>query len=202
MGKEAVCKLRYAGKTFFGKALLETSEILFRGETRLKIPFSSITVLQARDGELHIGTSLGLAIFELGPQADKWREKIAHPKSLVDKLGVKPGETVSLSGRFPPDFLLSLKYHGAVLVQEKAAKGSPWIFLAAESQGDLARVKPLARALTGPAALWIVYPKGQKSVTEADVRSTGLKAGLTDVKVTGFSPTHTALKFVIPKSQR
>lgn len=202
MGRETVCKLRYAGKTFSGKALLETSEILFRGETRLKIPFSSITVLQARNNELHVGTSDGLAVFELGSEAHQWREKISHPKSLVDKLGVKPGETVSLAGRFPPDFVALLKKQGAVLVREKAAKGSPWVFLAAESRRDLARLKPLAAALAGPAALWVVYPKGQKSITEAEVRSAGLKAGLTDVKVASFNPTHTALKLVIPKSQR
>jgi hypothetical protein len=63
-------------------------------------------------------------------------------------------------------------------------------------------VKKLAHSLSGPAALWIVYPKGQQSITEADVRSAGLIAGLTDVKVASFSATHTALKFVIPKSKR
>jgi hypothetical protein len=34
------------------------------------------------------------------------------------------------------------------------------------------------------------------------VRGAGLKAGLVDVKVAGFSETHTALKFVIPKGKR
>lgn len=202
MGNEAACKLRYEGKAFSGKALLETAEILFRGDTRLKIPFSSITALQARDGELHVRTKDGLAIFGIGPQADKWREKIANPKTRVEKLGVKSGETVSLLGQFPADFLTDLKKRGAVLVQGKVAKDSPWIFLAAESRPELQRVRAQAKALSGAAALWIVYPKGQKSLTETDVRSSGLRAGLTDVKVARFSDTHTALKFVIPKSQR
>jgi hypothetical protein len=51
-------------------------------------------------------------------------------------------------------------------------------------------------------ALWIIYPKGQKSVSESHVRSAGLKSGLTDIKVANFSSTHTALKFVIPKAKR
>jgi hypothetical protein len=202
MGNEAACKLHYAGKAFAGKALLETSEILFRGDTRLKIHFSSITAIQARDGELHVRTKEGLAIFDLGPQAEKWREKIVHPKTLLDKLGVKPGDAVSLHGEFSADFLASLKKHGAVTAHDKTAKTVPWVFLAAESRQDLQRVKAFANSLSGAAALWIVYPKGQKSFTEADVRSAGLKAGLTDVKVAGFSATHTALKFVIPKSKR
>lgn len=202
MGNEAACTLRYQGKAFSGKALLETSEILFRGDTRLKIPFSSITALHTRDGELHVRTKESLAIFGIGSQAGKWREKIANPRTLVEKLGVKSGETVSLVGQFPADFLADLKKQGAVLAQGKVAKDSPWIFLAAESRQDLERVKALAKALGGPAALWIVYPRGQKSVTESDVRSSGLKAGLTDVKVARFSDTHTALKFVIPKVKR
>ena len=41
-----------------------------------------------------------------------------------------------------------------------------------------------------------------KTITESDVRSSGVKAGLTDIKVASFSSTHTALKFVIPKSKR
>jgi hypothetical protein len=201
MGNEAVCKLRHAGKSYSGKALLETSELLFRGETRLKISFAGISALQARDGELHVRTKEGLSVFELGERAEKWREKIANPKTLLDKLGVKNGERVSLTGEFAADFLVGLKKQGAVL-QPKAAEGASWYFLAAKSRQDLRQVKSLTGALEGSAALWIVYPKGQTSITEADVRSAGLRAGLTDIKVASFSATHTALKFVIPKAKR
>ncbi|HVM74615.1 MAG TPA: hypothetical protein VMT75_03160 [Candidatus Saccharimonadales bacterium] len=202
MGNEALCTLRYGGKTFAGKALLETTEIVFRGETRLKIPFSSIKNASAKDGELHIPTAEGLAVFQLGPQAEKWRNKIANPKSLVEKLGVKPGESVLLEGEFPADFAASLKKHGATVARQGSASSTPWIFLAAESAQDVRRVAGIAKSMRGATALWIVYPKGQKTVTEADVRSAGLKSGLTDIKVASFSPTHTALKFVIPKSRR
>jgi hypothetical protein len=50
--------------------------------------------------------------------------------------------------------------------------------------------------------LWIVYPKGQKQITENDVLASGRKAGLKDVKVVGFSANYTALKFVIPVEKR
>jgi hypothetical protein len=202
MGNELACTLRYGGKAYAGKALLETSEILFRGETRLKIAFSSITRASAKDAELHIRTASGLAIFELGPQAENWHHKITHPKSLVEKLGVKSGEAVVLEGKFSRDFQTDLKRHGAALVRAKTNSFPPWIFLAAEAAADLGRVPAAAKRLQGAAALWIVYPKGQKTITESQVRSAGLQSGLTDVKVTRFSPTHTALKFVIPKSRR
>jgi hypothetical protein len=201
MGNEAACTLRHQGKAFSGKALLETTEVIFRGDTRLKIPFSSISWVHAKDGALHIQTMDGLAVFELGDQAEKWREKIANPKSRIDKLGVKRGDHVALVGKFPADFLAELKKHDAV-VTSKLAKDSPWIFLAADVSEDLEQVRQTGNSLQAAAALWIVYPKGQKSITENDVRSAGLRAGLTDIKVTSFSPTHTAIKFVIPKSTR
>ena len=53
MGNEAVCTVRYDGKASDGKALLEASEIIFRGEDiRLKIPFKEIASLDASGGEL------------------------------------------------------------------------------------------------------------------------------------------------------
>ena len=46
-------------------------------------------------------------------------------------------------------------------------------------------------------------PKGKDTpVTETDARKAGLAAGLVDVKVAAFSPTHSALKFVIPVAKR
>ena len=202
MGNEITCTARFNGKAHIGRALLETSEIIFRGDDRLKIPFFAITSLHAADGELHIRTKNTFAIFELGAQAEKWRHKIANPKSLLDKLGVKPGETISLLGSFPADFLASLKKHGAHVNGGNAAAETPWIFLALDSQKSLAEVKKVAKRMKGAAALWLVYPKGQQSITEHHVRAAGLKAGLTDIKVASFNSSHTALKFVFPKSKR
>ena len=63
MGRELVCKVRSGGKQASGKALLETSEIIFRGDVRLKIPFASLKSVVARDGELHLKWSDGSAVF-------------------------------------------------------------------------------------------------------------------------------------------
>jgi hypothetical protein len=202
MGKEATCKLRYGGKTFTGKALLETSEILFRGHTRLKIPFGSILAVQVEDGELLVRSKEGIAKFELGAQAEEWCQRILHPKSLLEKLGIRPGNTVSLVGEFHDEFLADLKKHGVAVNLKNPGDDPSWILLAASSSKELQQVRSIAKSMMGAAALWVVYPKGQKSITEGHVRSAGLKAGLTDVKVASFSTSHTALKFVIPRSKR
>ena len=80
MGNEAKCLVRFGKQQSEGKALLETSEILFRGDFRLKIPFSSIKSAKAVDGELSVQTPEGRAIFKLGDAAAKWCDKILHPK--------------------------------------------------------------------------------------------------------------------------
>jgi hypothetical protein len=201
MGQELACSVLSNGKSHRGKALLESNEILFRGDLRLKIPLASIKKVEAGKGKLNVRTKDALYIFDLGPKAEKWRDRITNPKSLLDKLGVKSGDSVSLQGSSSVDFLADLKKQGAVITCGKSAAPS-WIFLAADSLADLAGVKSAASSLKNSAALWIIYPKGQKSITERDVRGAGLRAGLTDIKVASFSPTHTALKFVIPIANR
>lgn len=202
MGNEATCAVRFGKQQSKGKALLETSEILFRGDFRLKIPFSSIKSAKSVDGELRVQTPEGLAVFELGAAAAKWCDKILHPKSRVEKLGIKSGAKVSLLGNFDEEFHRELRERNILITNGKTTEDGEWIFFAADLQKHLAQVSKIAKSLKGAAALWIVYPKGRKDITENDVLAAGRKAGLKDVKVVGFSATHTALKFVIPIARR
>ena len=202
MGNEAACRVRFGKRQSNGKALLETSEILFRGEFRLKIPFSTIKSAKAADGELRLQTADGLAIFHLGEAAGKWCDKILHPKSRIEKLDLKPGTRVALLGSFEQGLLKELDALTKSVSQGKVAADTECIFFAADSKKDLGALPKISKSMKGAAALWIVYPKGQKQITELDVLASGRKTGLKDVKVVGFSPTHTALKFIIPLSNR
>jgi len=202
MGKEAFCTMRFGKKVSQGKALLETNEILFRGDFRLKIPFASIKSVKAADGELRLQIPEGLAVFGLGPAAEKWCEKILHPKSRLEKLGVKPGAKVALFGEFAAEFLRELGEQTEAITVSKVAKDCEWVFYAAGSLKELSGAAKIVKSMRGAAALWIVYPKGKKEITENDVIAAGRKAGLKDVKVVGFSATHTGLKFVIPLAAR
>ena len=202
MGNEAICKVRFGRQESEGKALLETSEVLFRGDFRLKIPFSNIKSAKTVDGELRLQTADGLASFQLGTAAEKWLEKILHPKSRIEKLGVKPAEKVSLIGKLDSEFLREVGELTKSVTKGKAAADSEHIFFAADSKEDFLALSKIAKAMAGAAALWIVYPKGQKHISENDVLAAGRKSGLKDVKVVGFSSTHTALKFLIPLSKR
>jgi len=202
MGNELKCIARFGRQKSEGKALLETSEILFRGKFRLKIPFAAMKSVKAVDGELRIEFIESKASFVLGEQAEKWAHKILHPKSRVEKLGIKPGQKVSVIGTLEPSFRSELREVTNATTNGKAVPDADCIFLCAESLKELSQCAKIAKSLEGAAALWIVYPKGRKDITENDVIGTGRKAGLKDVKVVGFSPKHTALKFVIPIANR
>jgi hypothetical protein len=206
MGQERTCTLRYGKLCSQGRALLETSEIIFRpadGAPRVKIPFSAMRSVKAVNGELRAETADGIAVFAIGAVAERWREKIRHPKTRAEKLGVRAGMNVSLVGEFDGEFLKELREATKEISDGKVDPCSAMIFLSADSHKELpSGLRKAAKAIRGAAGLWIVYPKGKKGITENEVLTAGRQAGLKDVKVVGFSATHTALKFVIPVAKR
>src|SRR5262249_51005880 len=169
MGNEANCVLKTAGKKVKGKALLETSEIIFRSESlRLKIPFAEMKSVKSAGGELRVQASDGTHAFEIGPYAEKWAHKILNPKSPMEKLGVTAGAKVTVIGELEPDFAAELKkiapdYSGGVI-----KPGTEWIFLIADTQRKLAQATNIAKVMKGSTALWVVYPKGCKEPSEKD----------------------------------
>ena len=202
MGRELVCNIRTGGKTTSAKALLETNEIIVRGELRLKIPLASLKSVSARDGELHLKWPEGSAVLELGEHAEKWAHKILHPRSTAEKLGIKSGLIISAIATHDGNFVDELRAAAQKFSDARPLKDSDLIFVGVESVASLARVAKPAGSLAKAGALWIVYPKGKQEIKEQHVLDAGRRAGLLDVKVVSFSATHTALKFVRPKAKR
>jgi hypothetical protein len=202
MGHELLCKVRSGGKEARGNALLETSELIFRGDMRLRIPFVSLQSIVARDGELRLKWTEGSAVFEIGDHAEKWAHKILHPRSAREKLGIKPGLVISASGMSDQEFLKDLRATAGSFSDTKPLKNSDLIFFGAGEAAELAGAGKLVSSLASAGALWIVYPKGTKEITELQVIDAGRQAGLVDVKVVSFSAANTALKFVRTKTRR
>ena len=197
MGQEVKCEVRCGGKVSMGNALLETDDLIFRGDFRLSIPYKSIASLEAADGVLRVTSPAGTALFILGAQAEKWAHKIRNPRTLADKLDIKAGLRVSMIG-----VAVDVEGRTADVTEGKAAKESDLIFLGAAAAKDLARLVALERSLKRTGAIWVVYPKGQKAITEMQVLEAGRAAGMVDTKIARFSDTHTAHKFVIPVARR
>ena len=191
MGQERECRLRLGGKSYRGQAWLETDFLLFRGEVRIKTPFSEMKKIAADGGWLKFESKDGPIALELGPAAEKWAEKILHPPSRLDKLGIKPGLRIALEGDFDADF------SGEIGPAVKS--DADLLFLSANRKADLAKIETLKRHIKAGGAIWVVYPKGKTEIREIEVIQAGRAAGLKDTKVARFSETHTALRFSLPK---
>jgi hypothetical protein len=191
MGQELDCTMHYKRRAHAGRAMLETDYLLFRGEERLKLMFRDLTGVTAADGVLELQFDGGPATFDLGKAATKWADKILHPPSRLDKLGIKEGSAVRLLGAFDEAFPVELRERKA-----KVEGTAAITCFAAASAAGLKRVPTLAKAMKPKDALWIVYPKGVPVIREIDVIQAGRTAGLKDVKVASFSSSHTGLKFV------
>ncbi|HXA30451.1 MAG TPA: hypothetical protein VN193_17085 [Candidatus Angelobacter sp.] len=121
-------------------------------------------------------------------------------RSRVDKLGVKPGMRVHVSGAGErlDELLPELAERDAAHVDRDA----DIVFLRVDSCAELDGALAAWAKVTERGALWIVYPRGVAAVTQDDVLAAGRALGLLDVKVIRFSDTHTALRFVAPRACR
>jgi hypothetical protein len=203
MGTEVKCRATYSKQSVGaqsgqGTALLETSEILFRGPFRLKIPFQSISAMEAGEGRLAVSFDGAQAVFELGSAAEKWRQKILNPPTLMDKLGVRAGLRVNVDGVDDPEFLRELKSRGPVAARQNCDV----VFFGAERATALKQLSALKKRIAPTGAIWVIYPKGQRQITEVGVLEAGRAAGLVDVKIARVSATHTGTKFMVPKKDR
>jgi len=203
MGAEASCTARFRGRTIAGKARLETESLEFRGpELKLSIPFKEISRVDGRDGVLTVTASKHSVSLTLGTIAEKWAHKIRHPPTRLDKIGAKPEWSASAIGVDDIEFLRELEQAVARLSIGHVAKPSDAIFYGVSRENDLRSLEKLKASLTPSGAVWVIRPKGRPDISERAVMAAGKAAGLVDVKVVSFSPTHTAEKFVIPVKAR
>jgi len=72
-----------------GKAHLDTAALQFRSaDLKLSVPFTDMSKVAARAGVLSVTFGGGTASFDLGAAAPKWADKILHPPSRLQKIGV------------------------------------------------------------------------------------------------------------------
>jgi hypothetical protein len=203
MGSEAVVSARFKRVTATGKARLETAVLHFRGgDLKLSIPFTQMSKVAARGGILSVTFPGGTASFDLGTAAPKWAEKILHPPSRLQKIGARPDWRASAIGVDDDAFLEELEAAIAHLSIGRVFNGADAIFYGVTKAAQLARLATLKGSLKPNGALWIIRPKGRPEISERASMAAARAAGLVDVKVVGFSATHTAEKYVIPVAAR
>lgn len=205
MGQELKTSLRFDGRILEGVALLETDSIVFRGDVSLTVKFSEIFKIEANAGWLDLQTGRGLMLFELGPKAEAWAERIKNPKALLEKLGIEPNaadKKVAVVGKLEADLRADLDASGAKIAKSARGKDFDLLFVAASSKKDLEKLATFREMIKDDGGIWIVYAKGSADLTEREVLTAGRTLQLTDNKQVKVSDVLTSVRFVIPVSLR
>ncbi|MBI2896379.1 MAG: DUF3052 family protein [Deltaproteobacteria bacterium] len=127
---------------------------------------------------------------------------IRYPRSRSEKLGLKPGQKVSILGVDDKGFLSEVEALAEDTTVGVPGKDRDLVFFAARDRADLERLGRLRRAIADDGAIWALWPKGRKELREDDVRQAALANGLVDVKVVAFSDVLSGLKLVVRRADR
>jgi len=199
MGREAICDCTFDGATTKVKALLESEELILRGDIGLRAPLHALHHVRVESDSLCFNLDEGPVRLNLGAATAKsWAKKInAPPRSLADKLGIT-GKIVRAIG---PIYDRALDV--ALTSAERISARNPDLILSyVDTPESLATTLREAKAqLARSVPIWLVYRKGPgHSLNEAAIRSTLRANGLMDTKVASVSTELTALRFNLPKS--
>ena len=198
MGREAICDCTFDGTTTKVKALLESEELILRGDIRLRAPVHALHHVRVESESLCFNLDKGPIRLDLGAAAAKsWAKKIkSPPPSLADKLGIT-GKTVRTIGPIADRALDS-----ALTSAARISTRNPDLILAyVDTPASLAATLREAKAqLARSIPIWLIYRKGSgHSLNESAIRTTIRANGLMDTKVASVSAELTALRFNLPK---
>jgi hypothetical protein len=210
MGYEIKCKVRVADGTGSVResdaatVLLETDELIVRGPSRVRVPRASITDVAARGGVVTIKSPTATIALTLGAEAAlKWRKKLEEaPKSLIDKLDVKPDARVWLWHVADGPLIAQVRARAAEVSTGRAASARDVVFVQVDSVHDLDRIDRAAKAIVDDGAIWVVHPKGKNGVADTAIFARAKALGLTYTKVARISETLSAEKLVRPRAAR
>ncbi len=128
-------------------------------------------------------------------------------KTLVEKLGIKPGRTGAILNS-PRGYAATLgKLPENVELKKELGGRLEFIHFFCREKQELQRRFPALKSSLAPdGMLWVSWPKGSSGVAtdlnENRVREIGLAHGLVDVKVCAVDEVWSGLKFVIPLKAR
>jgi DUF3052 family protein len=122
---------------------------------------------------------------------------------LLDKLGVRPGMRVAIIGVGDDAIRPLIAELTTDLTDGWPLPETDIVLLAADTAEQLAPLVDLAGRIRQNGAIWVISRKGKAAtISDVQVIEAARSARLVDNKVVSFSPTHTALRLVIPRALR
>jgi len=98
-----------------------------------------------------------------------------------------------------PEFWPTLRERATVV--SRGTENNIVLFFA-DTAEHLIQLSLLRSRIIPAGAIWVVFPKGTKTIRDTDVIAAGKDHRLVDNKVAGFSDTHTAMRLVVPVRYR
>ena len=208
MGYETKCRVRVvengAAREADATVLLETDELVVRGDARIRVKRADIQRVARRAGAVTVtspGATVRLSLGE--PAAERWEKKLGEaPKRLIDKLDVKPGAAVLLIGDHDEALCEQLGERTPNVSRASTARNRDVVFVDVRGAGDLRRIDRASEAIADSGAIWVVHPKGPDGVADTAIFAKAKTLGLTYTKVARVSDTLSAEKLVRPVAAR
>lgn len=182
---------RWGGAHAEVKALLETHELILRGDLKKKVPIAELTNVRAAGDELTFKVGREAVRLNLGEKdAASWATKIkAPPRSLKDKLGLTEGAKAFVVGAVKDAALKEALKGAATKTAAKAAMAVAVV----ENAEDLAQA---IRLCPKDMPIWIVHRKGKTArFGETPVRAAMRAKGFTDTKLSAVSEAFSAARY-------
>lgn len=196
MGREAEGAIRYLGAIGAGRILIESTEVILRGEVRARVPREAIAAVRVEGDDLVLETARGPMVATVGAGlAEGLARVLLKPvPSLAEKLGLGGGAT---AGCLWPvtDAVLAAALAGRMAPVAEAT------LLVAEvlDEAALARLLDALPELAGR-HVWCVNAKGPRPVLpEARIRAALRGAGWIDSKTTAVSDRVSATRYGLRK---
>jgi len=210
MGYETKCDVRVVdadGSVRRGAnatVLLETDELIVRGEARVRLPRADIREVTRRGGTVIIASPAARVTLTLDADAGAtWLRKLREaPKQLIDKLDVKPGAKVWALGVSDEPLLAQLAERTPKLSTGRMPANVDVAFVQVSGAADLPRIATASTAIVPAGAIWVVHPKGPTGVADTTIFAEAKRLGLTYTKVARVSATESAEKLVWPRAAR
>lgn len=193
MGLEINTLCHTCGLCFEIKALLESHEIIFRGPLKLRAKLDEIKNLHIHDDCLVFEYKNEEYALELGKECEKWLSKIlAPPKSLSQKLGLKPETTIFKANIFQSN-AINLAVSNNLNVEIKNAQV---IFKQIEFEHELIDfIKDyFENEIFSP--VWLLNKKGKNSLfNENQIRDIMRENGFKDNKTCAIDEIWSATRY-------
>jgi hypothetical protein len=194
MGLEARCTCRLNDGSGEVRALLETRELILRGELKRKFPIATISQIRVDGGDLCFRVGKEKVALKLGAAvAGRWAKKLAAPpRTLAQKLGIAPSSKALVIGAVEDAAL-----RDALAGSEAAGPDEAKLSLAVVTDAAaLDCALEIHASLPSGAPIWVVYAKGSRAVFgEASVRAIMRATGYIDSKVSAVSDALSATRY-------